>query len=251
MASLEAEIGRLLREKGLTLGAVESATGGLISHTITNVAGSSDYYLGSVTSYSNDIKVRRGRREGRDHRAARRRQRRGGAADGGGRTASAGRGRLRGGHGDRRAGRGHAGQAGRPVLHWAWPTAKGRTAGGTFSPARASRGSRPPPRRHWSGSGSTLLTGLVEQPVVTCFLESGGRVLLLRRSGRVGTYQGKWAAVSGYLEDEPEKQAFTEIEEETGLRGRHLLLVRKGNVLTVDDTGYRRPVAGAPVPLSH
>ena len=54
--SLEEEIGDLLRRKGLTLGAVESATGGLISHRITNVPGSSDYYKGSVTAYSNEVK---------------------------------------------------------------------------------------------------------------------------------------------------------------------------------------------------
>ncbi|MBA7629595.1 Nicotinamide-nucleotide amidohydrolase PncC [subsurface metagenome] len=58
MASLEQEIGNLLRQKGLTLGVVESATGGLISHLITNVPGSSDYYKGSVTSYSNEVKIK-------------------------------------------------------------------------------------------------------------------------------------------------------------------------------------------------
>jgi len=46
----------LLRQKGLTLGVVESATGGLISHRITNVPGSSDYYKGAVTAYSNEVK---------------------------------------------------------------------------------------------------------------------------------------------------------------------------------------------------
>ena len=56
MASLEQEIGDLLRQRGMTLGAVESATGGLISHRITNVPGSSDYYKGSVTAYSNEAK---------------------------------------------------------------------------------------------------------------------------------------------------------------------------------------------------
>ena len=54
--SLEQEIGALLLEKGLTLGVVESATGGLLSHRITNVPGSSDYYKGSVTAYSNEVK---------------------------------------------------------------------------------------------------------------------------------------------------------------------------------------------------
>ena len=58
MTSLEQEIGNLLRQKGLTLGVVESATGGLISHRITNVPGSSDYYKGSVTAYSNEVKIK-------------------------------------------------------------------------------------------------------------------------------------------------------------------------------------------------
>jgi len=58
MASLEKEIGDLLRRNGLTLGVVESATGGLISHLITNVPGSSDYYKGSVTAYSNEAKIK-------------------------------------------------------------------------------------------------------------------------------------------------------------------------------------------------
>ena len=58
MAGLEREIGELLRQKGLTLGVVESATGGLLSHLITNVPGSSDYYKGSVTSYANETKIK-------------------------------------------------------------------------------------------------------------------------------------------------------------------------------------------------
>ncbi|MBA7696883.1 Nicotinamide-nucleotide amidohydrolase PncC [subsurface metagenome] len=58
MTSLEQEVGNLLRQRGLTLGVVESATGGLISHLITNVPGSSDYYKGSVTAYSNEVKIK-------------------------------------------------------------------------------------------------------------------------------------------------------------------------------------------------
>ena len=58
MPSLEQVIGDLLRRKELTLGVVESATGGLISHLITNVPGSSDYYKGSITAYSNEAKVK-------------------------------------------------------------------------------------------------------------------------------------------------------------------------------------------------
>jgi len=58
VGSLGQEIGNLLRQKRLTMGTVESATGGLISHLVTNVAGSSDYYKGSVIAYSNEIKMK-------------------------------------------------------------------------------------------------------------------------------------------------------------------------------------------------
>ncbi|MFH1663084.1 MAG: CinA family protein [Chloroflexota bacterium] len=57
MQGIEQEIGDLLNRKGLTLGLVESATGGLVSYLITNIPGSSDYYKGSVTAYSNQAKI--------------------------------------------------------------------------------------------------------------------------------------------------------------------------------------------------
>ena len=53
-----AEIIDIMREKKLTLGMVESATGGLISHLITNIPGSSDVFQGSIISYSNEIKMK-------------------------------------------------------------------------------------------------------------------------------------------------------------------------------------------------
>jgi nicotinamide-nucleotide amidase len=55
--SLEAAIGRLLRERHATVSTAESCTGGEISRMITSVAGSSAYYRGSVVAYANDIKT--------------------------------------------------------------------------------------------------------------------------------------------------------------------------------------------------
>lgn len=48
--------GRILAKNGKTLALAESCTGGYISHLVTAVAGSSDYYQGAVTSYSNQVK---------------------------------------------------------------------------------------------------------------------------------------------------------------------------------------------------
>lgn len=55
--SLQSVIGRMLIEKGKTLSAAESCTGGHISELITSVAGCSAYYKGSVTSYANSVKT--------------------------------------------------------------------------------------------------------------------------------------------------------------------------------------------------
>lgn len=77
---------------------------------------------------------------------------------------------------------------------------------------------------------------LKEKKVVTCFLESDGKILLLRRSGQVSTYQGKWAGVSGYIDNSPDEQAVTEIAEETSLSKEDVSLLKKGEPLTATDT---------------
>ncbi|HEY4718039.1 MAG TPA: CinA family protein [Anaerolineales bacterium] len=56
--SLEVTLGEKLRARGLRLAVAESCTGGLIGHRVTNVAGSSTYYVGSVTAYAYEAKVR-------------------------------------------------------------------------------------------------------------------------------------------------------------------------------------------------
>jgi 8-oxo-dGTP pyrophosphatase MutT (NUDIX family) len=79
-----------------------------------------------------------------------------------------------------------------------------------------------------------------EREVVTCFLLRAGpvgedEVLILRRSGRVGTYQGRWAGVSGYMEAEPLTQARREIAEETGLAPEQATLLKIGEPLPFTD----------------
>ena len=53
---LEVSLGRLLARRGIRLAVAESCTGGLISHRITNVPGSSEYYLGGVIAYAYQVK---------------------------------------------------------------------------------------------------------------------------------------------------------------------------------------------------
>jgi nicotinamide-nucleotide amidase len=55
---LEEIVGDMLSERGYTIATAESCTGGLIGHRLTNVPGSSTYFLGGVISYSNDMKMK-------------------------------------------------------------------------------------------------------------------------------------------------------------------------------------------------
>ena len=56
--TMEAALGRILRKGAYTVAAAESCTGGEIAHLFTTVSGSSSYFLGSVTAYSAEVKVK-------------------------------------------------------------------------------------------------------------------------------------------------------------------------------------------------
>ena len=56
--NLEEVIGKLLKARGLTISIAESCTGGYVSHLITSVPGSSEYFLGSIIPYAYEIKMR-------------------------------------------------------------------------------------------------------------------------------------------------------------------------------------------------
>jgi ribose 1,5-bisphosphate isomerase len=76
--------------------------------------------------------------------------------------------------------------------------------------------------------------------VVTAFLTHDHRVLLVRRSERVGTYRGAWAGISGYVERLPLDQAYVEISEEAGLPREDLRLRGIGVPIAVEDTDLGR-----------
>ncbi len=253
MKKLEIEIARLSRAlqdktgKFLTVGTVESATGGGIADRITNIAGSSDYFMGAVVSYSNSIKSDvAGVREATllSH----------GAvstevacemAEGGKRvlkvdicvstTGIAGPG---GATTDKPVGLFYIGLS---------------TASGVIANRYIFSGKREQIKQKAAETALTLVkeylqkcldktpnVPLEEKHVVTCFLEQSKLILLLRRSGRVGTYKRVWAGVSGYIEADALDQAFTEIREETGLFNNNIKLIRQGKPVEVIDKSLNR-----------
>ncbi|MCD6527387.1 MAG: NUDIX domain-containing protein [Desulfuromonas sp.] len=77
--------------------------------------------------------------------------------------------------------------------------------------------------------------------VVTAFIRYQGNILLLRRSQKVGSYRGCWAAVSGHIEQVPPlMQALIEIEEETGLVAGQVELRSCGPSIEVNDESLQR-----------
>ncbi len=69
--------------------------------------------------------------------------------------------------------------------------------------------------------GEVELPEVREAQVVTCIVQEGDRILLLRRSEKVGTFKGRWAGVSGFIEEgeTPLQTARKELQEEIGLSG--------------------------------
>jgi PncC family amidohydrolase len=54
---IEIQLGQLLRERGLKLSTAESCTGGLVADRITDVPGSSEYFIGGIVAYAYEAKV--------------------------------------------------------------------------------------------------------------------------------------------------------------------------------------------------
>jgi PncC family amidohydrolase len=249
MARIEQEIAQFIRryqsETGrlLTIGSIESATGGRIGDKITNVSGSADYFKGSVVSYRNEIKIGIvGVKEEtiKLHGAV--------SAETAEEMAEGGRKLLK--VDICISDTGIAGPTGatneKPIGLFYLGLA---TEGTTLTRKYIFAGNRDENKQSAAEASMELLkeyleallnkTGeqpMEEKHVVTCFLKHKDTVLILKRSRKVGTYPGQWAGISGYLEKGDIDQAFTEIQEETGLNKNDVELTTKGEELQVIDT---------------
>ncbi|MBV9689055.1 MAG: NUDIX domain-containing protein [Ktedonobacteraceae bacterium] len=92
---------------------------------------------------------------------------------------------------------------------------------------------------------------LQQTHVVTCFLQRiqkgtvtssdpdahSGHILIVQRSQHVGSYRGRWAGISGFVEPNvtPDEQAYTEIREETTLQGEQVRMLKRGAVVEYSD----------------
>jgi len=85
--------------------------------------------------------------------------------------------------------------------------------------------------------GTDSQSQLRQTHVVSCFLlrtdMDQPRLLIVQRSQRVGSYNARWAGISGFLETgvTPDEQAYTEIREETGLQGEQIQMLKRGKVI--------------------
>jgi 8-oxo-dGTP pyrophosphatase MutT (NUDIX family) len=81
------------------------------------------------------------------------------------------------------------------------------------------------------------LEDVIKKNIATSVLTFQGKILILKRSDKVGTYRGMWACISGYIEEgeEAEETAFREITEELGLAKNDVKLLKKGDVIYARD----------------
>ena len=95
-------------------------------------------------------------------------------------------------------------------------------------------------------SEGTPQPSLRQTHVVTCFLmrrdTDQPRILIVRRSQRVGSYHARWAGISGFVEEgvTPDEQAYTEIREETGLQREQVRMLRRGVIVEHEDAALGR-----------
>ncbi len=253
MKRLEHKISHLVMDyqgktgTSLTIGTVESATGGRIADKITNVPGSSVYYKGTIVAYSNDVKsaVVGVKEETLDLHGAVSREA----------ALEMARGGLKLLKVDVcLSTTGIAGPSGATPVKPPGLFYIGLAAGNsTYSHKFIFSGNRETIKRKATDSALEILKEylqkkydaacaipLEEKHVVTCFLEHRHHILILRRSGKVGTYRRAWAGVSGYVETTPLDQAYTEIREETGLFKSTVKLIRQGEPVEVIDKSLNR-----------
>lgn len=228
----------------LSIGTVESATGGRIADRITNVSGISDYFKGSIVSYSNEIK---NRLIGVDEEIL----------------------SFKGAVSPETAV--FMAMGGKNLLNVdvcisdtgiAGPTgaSESKPVGlfylGLFADDNVTyekhifNGDRDGNKEKAVAASLTLLEHYLKsrldlnrpdvKNVVTCFIRYIDKVLIVKRSQAVGTYQGFWSGISGYMEQEPLNQAYTEIMEETSLNYDDVRLIRKGIPFEVMDEKLNR-----------
>jgi nicotinamide-nucleotide amidase len=240
MNNLAEEIGILLKKHKLTMAVVESATGGLISYLITSVSGSSEYYKGSITSYSNEIKMKLVgvKKETLDKYGAVSSKVAEEMAEGGRKAlgvdiciSDTGIAGPTGATTNKPVGLFYLGLSNEEGTHNRKYIFEGNREENKENAALASLSWLKEYLTSFRPDDAKIQT----KQVVTSFLLSNGKILILRRSDRVGTYRGRWGAVSGYVEKSPDQQALIEIKEETGLGVNDIELICKGDTVTVRD----------------
>ncbi len=81
-----------------------------------------------------------------------------------------------------------------------------------------------------------------EAPVVNSVLECAGKILLVRRSEKLGFYPGLWSGITGFLDDEknPEDKLKEEIREELGIGDDNLGQIESALPFEIEDTRYSK-----------
>ena len=85
--------------------------------------------------------------------------------------------------------------------------------------------------------GRINYTNSAKAATINCIIRYKRKILLLKRSDKVGNYKGKWSIVAGYLDDETpiRKKALGEVREETGITEKDISTVKLLPPITIKD----------------
>lgn len=227
----------------ITIGTVESATGGKIAHEITNIPGSSNYYAGSIISYSNRIKTELVKvdpyiihKYGAVSDFTAKEMAKNGVKLLGVDICISDTG-IAGPTGE---------TAGKPI--GLFYISLSSSDGDNIVKEFRFTGSRIHNKNNACEEALILLSEFLKtkieyvlkgnyttKKVISCFIKNNNNILIVKRSSKVGSYQLKWSAISGYVEKNLLDQALTEIYEETGLTEKDLKFIRRGKPVKIHD----------------
>lgn len=90
--------------------------------------------------------------------------------------------------------------------------------------------------------GRVDFSGAAAMPVLTCFVECQGKLLLLKRSNKVRSYQGKWCGVAGFIDQAKpvEDIVYAELKAELGLGPQDVESMALGQPYDFTDTALNR-----------
>jgi isopentenyldiphosphate isomerase len=90
--------------------------------------------------------------------------------------------------------------------------------------------------------GQTDYTHIRWAPVISCYVEYKGKILVVQRNSGMRLYPNYWNGIGGFLDDykSVEDKVYEELKEETGLKKKDILSIKMGSIFHQDAPEYKK-----------